>query len=83
MSSVLYQSFNSNGVPALRNELSVLRNQIAEARKDISFLVKALELKSPDLFEEFNKLKNQETLSLNAPVATSAVSNITRRGGVR
>ena len=82
MSSVLYQSFNSNGVPGLRNELSTLRNQIADARKDISFLVKAITEKAPEVLEEFNKLKDQDTLAQNTPVVQPppAVSNISRRG---
>ena len=85
MSSVLYQSFNSNGVPALRNELNVLRNQIADARKDISFLVKALEAISPELADEFKRVKDQDILAQNTPVVATptAVSNISRRGGVR
>ena len=85
MSSVLYQSFNSNGVPGLRNELLTLRNQIADARKEISFLIKALNEKAPEVLEEFNKLKDQDTLAQNTPVVAppSAVSNISRRGGVR
>ena len=60
MSSVLYQSFNSNGSPALRNDITALRNQLEGLRKDVSLLLKVISEKSPDLIAEFDRLKEQD-----------------------
>lgn len=60
MSSVLYQSFNSNGSPALRNDINGLRNQLTNLKKDMDFLLKVLSEKSPEVVDEYNRLKNQE-----------------------
>ena len=62
MSSVLYQSFNSNGSPALRNDINTIRNQLNDVKKDMALLIKALELKSPETVEEFSKMKAQEAV---------------------
>ena len=66
MSSVLFQSFNNTGGNALRNDISGIRNQLAETRKDISLLVKALEQKCPEAAEEFTRMKAQESLATTA-----------------
>jgi uncharacterized protein involved in exopolysaccharide biosynthesis len=60
MSSVLYQSFNSNGSPALRNDINTLRNQLNDTKKDIALLLKVLAEKSPEVAEEFARLKEQD-----------------------
>ena len=60
MSSVLYQSFNSNGSPALRNDINGLRNQFNNLKKDMDFLLKVLSEKSPDVVDEYKRLKSQE-----------------------
>jgi histone deacetylase complex regulatory component SIN3 len=60
MSSVLYQSLNNNGSNMIRSELNSLRNQLSESKKEMSFLVKALEEKAPEVLEEYKKLKAQD-----------------------
>ena len=60
MSSVLYQSFNSNGSPALRNDINTLRNQLEGLKKDVSLLLKLLSEKSPELVAEFDRIKEQD-----------------------
>jgi peptidoglycan hydrolase CwlO-like protein len=67
MSSVLYQSFNSNGSPALRNDINTLRNQLNDTKKDLALLLRVLADKSPEVAEEFARLKEQD-------VALSAAS---------
>jgi predicted nucleic acid-binding Zn-ribbon protein len=68
MSSVLYQSFNSNGSPALRGDINTLRNQLNDVKKDLALLLKVLNEKSPEVADEFAKLKDQEA-ALNAASA--------------
>jgi peptidoglycan hydrolase CwlO-like protein len=68
MSSVLYQSFNSNGSPALRNDINTLRNQLNDTKKDLALLLRVLADKSPEIADEFNRLKEQDA-SLSAASA--------------
>ena len=68
MSSVLYQSFNSNGSPALRGDINTLRNQLNDVKKDFALLLKVLVDKSPEVAEEFTRLKEQDA-ALNAASA--------------
>ena len=60
MSSVLFQSINNNGLSGIRGELNRLTRELTEARKDIATLLKALESKSPEVAEEFIRLKANE-----------------------
>jgi len=76
MSSVLFQSFNNTGGNALRNDISGIRNQLAEARKDISLLVKALEQKCPEAAEEFMRMKTQEALATTTNNQNQARNNV-------
>jgi peptidoglycan hydrolase CwlO-like protein len=68
MSSVLYQSFNSNGSPALRNDINTLRNQLNDTKKDLALLLRVLADKSPEVADEFTRLKEQDA-SLSAASA--------------
>ena len=73
MSSVLFQSFNNNGLSDLRRDITQSRNALAEVRKDISFLIQALEEKAPAVAEEFARLKAQDSTAAANAAATRQV----------
>jgi hypothetical protein len=75
MSSVLFQSVNSSGPVVLRNELSNLRQLNSDLRKDLSLLLKAVEAKSPEVMDEFNRLKSDDTGSSVQTTRNTTVQN--------
>ena len=75
MSSVLYQSLNSAGSPALRNELNRLSTQLADTKKDVSLLLKVLEQKVPEVVEEFSRMKAQDSANAVLTNSTRPPSN--------
>lgn len=79
MSSVLFQSLNATGSPALRNELNSLRNQLSDSKKDLALLLKAVEAKSPEVFEEYGRMKAQDAA---LAAATSAPPSNNQRNAV-
>jgi chromosome segregation ATPase len=69
---------NANGAFQLNRDLNSIRNQLSEARRDISFLVKALEAKAPEVLEEFTRLKTQDA---EAAAANANMTANFQRGG--
>ncbi len=74
MSSVTTQMLNSNGAPELRRELASIRNQLVASRKEVDFLLKALESKAPEVVEAFKALKQEDEAAAAQARAAAALA---------
>lgn len=75
MSSVTTQMLNSNGAPELRRDLASIRNQLAASRKEVEFLLKALESKAPEVMEAFKALKQEDEAAAAQTRAAAAMAS--------
>ncbi len=63
----------------LNRDLNSIRNQLSEARKELSFLVKAIETKAPEVLEEFSRLKAQDAAAIATAQAQAQALNFQQR----